>query len=87
MAQRPVKTGMLSRKKKKISPVAIYVWCSYGKAVRDFDLVFFAGTLLCMDGVGYGEGLRSLERVVAVEQVRLGQTRQSDGIDVSQLVQ
>ena len=49
--------------------------------------VFFAGTLLCMDGVGYGEGLRSLERVVAVERVWLGQTRQSDGIDVSQLVQ
>ena len=67
------------KKEKEISPVAIYVWCSYGKAVRDFDLVFFAGTLLCMDGVDYGEGLRSLERVVAVGQGRPGQTCQSDG--------
>ena len=33
--------------------------------------VFFAGTLLCMDGVGYGEGLRSLERVVAVGSLAL----------------
>ena len=55
------------KKEKEISPVAIYVWCPYGKPVRDFDLVFLAGTLLCMDDVGYGEGLRSLERVVAVE--------------------
>ena len=31
--------------------------------MRDFALFFFAGTLLCMDGVGYGDGLRTLECV------------------------
>ena len=47
--------------------------------MEDFALVFFVGTRLCKDGDGYGEGLRSLERVVAVEQVRLGRTGQPDG--------